>query len=185
MAREEVAMAEEKIENGPESPLVVYSHVTPWGFLVSLPLAIVLVYLGAWGLDIGLVSDTVGRAPDEPLWIFSVPLLGFALFLFLIGVGELASYLKPGVEVVVDGDGVSTFGVLGRRFMAWGDIFEARLGQGQLSLRGRGKSQGAVRDMRLHFGRLAIPPAVLVGRIAARRSDLDLPAAEREAADVA
>ena len=167
-------MAEEKFEERLEERLVVHSHVTPWGFLVSLPLAVALVYLGAWGLDIGLLTEAVGRAPDGPLWIFSVPLLGFALFLFLIGVGELASYLKPGIEVIIDGDGVTTHGVLGKRFMAWGDILEARLEQGQLSLRARGKSRGTVRDMRLHFNRLAISPAVLVERIAARRSDLEI-----------
>ncbi|MGD9806319.1 MAG: PH domain-containing protein [Hyphomicrobiaceae bacterium] len=149
-------------------PLVVRTHVMPWGFLVALPLATALACLGAWALDTGLTIEANGV--ETQWWLFSAMLLGFALFLFLIGVGELARYLKPSVEAVVDDDGITTYGMLGARRIAWNDIVETRIDGRHLSIRARGK--GAPRTLRLHFNRLAVDPARLVARIRHHRPDL-------------
>jgi len=143
----------------------------PWGFIVALPLALAFAYVGAWGLDLGLAPEAIA-AEHAPLWIFSLPLLAFSLFLFLIGVGELANYLKPSVAVVVDASGVTTYGVLGARRITWEDIVDARIEGGQLSLRGLVKPSTGTRELRLNFNRLAIEPARLVQQISARRPGL-------------
>ena len=153
-----------------DEPMIVRTHVTPWGFLVALPLALGFAYLGARALDAGLLPASLGSLDDPPLWLFSALLIGFALFLFLIGVGELASYLKPAVEVVLDRQGIATFGMLGERRLTWGELGEARIDGGQLSLRGRHGDR--TRSMRLHFNRLSIAPADLVARIERHRPDL-------------
>jgi len=161
-------------------PLVVRSHVMPWGFVVALPLALAFAYVGAWGLDLGLAPEAIA-AEHAPLWIFSLPLLAFSLFLFLIGVGELANYLKPAVAVIVDASGVTTYGMLGARRIAWDDIVDGRIERGQLTLRGLVKPTKGARELRLNFNRLAIDPALLVERIAAHRPDV-LPITLRAAA---
>ncbi|MEZ5817942.1 MAG: PH domain-containing protein [Hyphomicrobiaceae bacterium] len=153
-----------------DEPLVVRTHVTPWGFVVALPLAVMLAYLGAWALDAVPAGGPGGSPADTGLWLFSIPLIGFALFLFLIGIGELARYLKPAVEVVVDESGVTTYGILGGRRIAWGDIVETRVDGRHLSLKARAK--GAPRTVRLHFDRLAIEPVKLVERLRLHRPDL-------------
>jgi hypothetical protein len=152
-------------------PLVVRSHVMPWGFVVALPLALAFAYVGAWGLDLGLAPEAIA-AEQAPLWIFSLPLLAFSLFLFLIGIGELANYLKPAVAVVVDESGVTTHGMLGASRMAWDDVVECRIVGGQFTLRGLVKPSKGTRELRLNFNRLAIEPARLIKRIAAHRPDL-------------
>lgn len=152
-------------------PLVVRSHVMPWGFVVALPLALAFAYVGAWGLDLGLAPEAI-VTEQAPLWIFSLPLLAFSLFLFLIGIGELANYLKPAVAVVVDASGVTTHGMLGARRMAWDDVVDCRIQSGQLTLRGLVKPSKGTRELRLNFNRLAIEPARLVQRIATHRPDL-------------
>ena len=152
-------------------PLVVRSHVMPWGFVIALPLALAFAYVGAWGLDLGLAPEAIVEE-QAPLWIFSLPLLAFSLFLFLIGVGELATYLKPAVAIVVDASGVTTHGMLGARRMAWDDVVDGRIEGGQLTLRGLVKPSKGTRELRLNFNRLEIEPARLIQRIAAHRPDL-------------
>lgn len=153
-------------------PMIVRTHVTPWGFLVALPLALGFAYLGARALDASMLPASLGSLDDPPLWLFSALLIGFALFLFLIGVGELASYLKPAVEVVLDRQGIATFGMLGERRLTWGELVEARIVGGQLSLRGRHGDRGGARNMRLHFNRLSVAPVDLIKRIERHRPDL-------------
>jgi len=153
-----------------EDSLVVHTHVTAWGFLFALPFALVLAYLGAWALDAGVAHDPDASRLDNPLWVFSVPLLGFALFLFVIGVGELARYLKPAVEVVIDADGVTTYGIMGARHILWGELVETRIDGQHVALRAR--RNGAPKTLRLHFNRLAIQPAELIRSIEAHRPDL-------------
>ena len=157
---------------GADAPMVVHTHVTPWGFLVALPLALAFAYLGAWSLDADIVPHRLGSLEDPPIWLFSAFLIAFSLFLFLIGVGELARYLKPTIEVVIDQHGVTTFGVLGKRRAAWSDLVDASIDQGQLALRCRAKGRGAARDVRLHFNRLAVEPAALISKIGQHRPDL-------------
>lgn len=152
--------------------MIVRTHVTPWGFVVALPLALTFAYLGAQALDGHIVPRRLGVLVEPPAWTFGVLLLGFALFLFLIGIAELANYLKPSIEVVVDSAGVTTYGVLGERRYRWGDVLGIDHDESQLSLRVRGRSQGTSRDVRLQFSRLAVEPADLVQRIRTHSPDL-------------
>lgn len=153
-------------------PLVVRTHVTPWGFFVALTFAVGFAYLGARALDIMLLPAEIGRFHDVPFWLFSALLLAFALFLFLVGVGELASYLKPGIEVMIDDDGIATFGLLGERRLPWSDITTAYVRDGHLELVGRQRRGQRLRHVRLQFARLAVEPVDLITAIAARRADL-------------
>jgi hypothetical protein len=153
-----------------EAPLIVHTSVTPWGFLVALPFALALAYLGGWALDVGASHDPTVSRLDNPLWVFSIPLLGFALFLFVVGIGEVARYLKPAVEVVIDGNGVTTYGAMGARSVVWNELVEVRIDAQHVSLRARHK--GTPRTVRLHFDRLNIDPALLVRSIERHRPDL-------------
>lgn len=153
-----------------EEPLVVHTHVTPWGFVFALPFALVLAYLGAWALDIGAPHDPTVSRLDNPLWLFGVPLLGFALFLFVVGIAELARYLKPSVEVVMDGDGITTYGDMGARRIVWDELVESRIDHQSMALRAR--HNGMPKTVRLHFNRLAVEPGQLLRRIQRHRPDL-------------
>jgi hypothetical protein len=155
------------------APLVVRTHVTPWGFAVALPLALAFAFIGARSLDAQIVPSRLASLGEPPLWLFAAILIGFALFLFLIGVAELAHYLKPAVEVVIDQNGVTTWGVLGERRIAWGDIIDAEVDESHLELKARGRSRGPMRGVRLQFSRLAVEPAALVQRIREHRPDLE------------
>lgn len=157
----------------PARPLVVLSHVTPWGFLVALPLALLFAYLGAAALDTELLPHDSRLGERAPLWVFSLPLLAFALFLFLIGVGELASWLKPGIALVIDDAGVASFGIVGQRRIAWGDVAALQKVDGGMELVARSRREGGgVRHMRIHFNRLDIEPLAVARQILAHRPDL-------------
>lgn len=164
--------------SSPIEPLVVRTHVTPWGFLFALPFAFVFSYVGARALDAHILPLQLSRLQDHPFWLFGAVLIGFALFLFLVGIGELASYLRPGVEVVMDDRGVTTFGLLGERRMAWSEITETHVEQGQLALKSVNRHRTRQRELRIHFNRLAVEPTELVARIQTHRPDL---ATERQA----
>ncbi|MGE3917350.1 MAG: PH domain-containing protein [Hyphomicrobiaceae bacterium] len=153
-------------------PLVVRSHVTAWGFLVALPMAFAFAALGALSLDALVTSGSLGRLEASPLWLFSVPLVGFGLFLFLVGVSELARYVKPSVEVVLDEQGITTRGLVAGRHIAWGDLVEVRIEPGQIALTGRSNGGRAVRTARLHLGRLEVDPVELMAAITTFRPDL-------------
>lgn len=153
-------------------PLIVHTRVMPWGFVVALPLALCFAYLGAWIFDGGLEPVRTGGKGEVPATAMAGLLIGFALFLFLIGVGELASYLKPAVEVVLDENGVTTRGVLGERRIAWGDLAEAVIDQGQLTLRGAKLRGARPRELRLNFNRLEVEPVRLLETIRKYRPDL-------------
>lgn len=156
-----------------DPPLVVRSRVTPWGFLVALLLAVAFTLVGAMTIDAsGLLAERLGVFVAPPPWLVGALLLGFALFLFLVGVSELVHYFKPSVEVIVDRNGVSTFGLLGQRHYDWSDITMAGLAQGVLSLKVRGKGRLPPPDVRIHFNRLDLNPHVLIARVRTHRPDL-------------
>lgn len=160
-----------------DPPLVVRSRVTPWGFLVALPLALAFAIAGALALDsASVLPERLGIFVAPPAWLLGLGLLGFALFLFLVGMSELVHYVKPSVEVVVDRAGVSTYGLLGERHFDWSDINASELVQGVLSLKVRGRGRLQPPDVRIHFNRLDLSPHVLLARIRAHRPDL-VPAA--------
>lgn len=152
-------------------PLVVATHVTPWGFLVALPLALGYAFAGALALDASLgVGDTATFA-NSPVWIFSVPMLAFSLFLFLVGVSELASYIRPSVAVVVDEAGLHAYGLTGERVLPWSALTGMTLGRGQLELSFRRAGGRPPRHVRLPFNRLAIEPIDLISAIGRHRPD--------------
>ncbi|MFV0299118.1 MAG: hypothetical protein ACK5JT_23700 [Hyphomicrobiaceae bacterium] len=155
-----------------EKPLIVKSHVTPWGFLVALPLAVAFAWVGAMSLDTPIATPQLGVIGSAPPWIVSAALLGFSLLLFIIGIAELAAYIKPAVQVVFESEQVRTLGVMGERRFAWNDVVAARIDDGQLVLSVRGRTPGKIREARLHFSRLQIDPAVLIRRILTHRPDI-------------
>jgi hypothetical protein len=155
------------------SPLVVRSRVTPWGFLVALPLAVAFVLTGGATVDAsGLMPQRLGVFVAPPSWLPGMLLIGFGLFLSLIGVAELTRYLSPTVELVVDRTGLATYGLLGQHRLAWDEISAFQLAQGVLSLRSRQKSWLSSRDVRIHFNRLDLSPHVLLAHIRSYRPDL-------------
>lgn len=151
-------------------PLVVCTHVTPWGFLLALPLASTFAALAAWTFGSALEPGHLAILPLPLSWLVGSLLLAFALLLFCIGIAESANYLKPSVEVVFDDLGVSTYGVLGARRVRWDDLVRVNVDQAQLALEARGA--GPAREVRLHFNRLAAEPADLVARVVQHRPDL-------------
>ncbi len=151
-------------------PLVVRTHVTPWGFLVALPMAFAFCYIGALILDEGAPLGQAERYADYA-WLAGLPLIGFGLFLFLIGIGELARYMKPAVELVMDGEGLTTYGVLGARRLYWEDIVELRIEDRHVAIRAR--HGGVAKTVRLHFDRLDVEPALVLDRIRRQRTDLE------------
>lgn len=155
------------------APLVIRSRVTPWGFLVALPLAAGFGWLGLQALALpDLLPDRVGIFVAPPPGLIGIAFLGFALFLCLIGVSEVARYLSPSIEVVLDGEGIATFGLLGARRVAWSDIGWIRIGSDFISLKVRRPGRVPPPDMRIHFSRLDRTPAELLAAIRRHRPDL-------------
>ena len=152
--------------------LSVRSRVMPWGFLVALPLAVGYGWLGLMALETTLLPERVGVFVAPPPGLIGILFLVFALFLFLVGISELARYLRPSIEVVVDEDGVATYGLLGERRMAWGDIVEVQLARDTLSLKARRRGRVPPPDMRIQFSRLDVAPEGLLAAIRKLRPDL-------------
>jgi hypothetical protein len=155
------------------APLIGHSHVTPWGFLVALPLAAAFGLMGLRAIAAtSLLPQRLGVFVEPPPWIVGLAFLVFALFLFLVGVSEFVRFLRPSVEVVVDRDGIATFGLLGERRVGWGDILWSEFGQDTLSLKVRQKGRVPVPDMRIHFSRLDVEPVDVLAAIRVHRPDL-------------
>lgn len=155
-----------------EAPLVVRTHVTPWGFVVALPLALLFAALGGQALDTPLPISQIAILAEPPAWLHGALLMGLAVTLFLVGIAELASYLSPSVAVIIDATGVTAYGVLGARHLAWHDVRGVDLHPGQVTLLVRRRGQASPRDMRLLFNRFGIEPAAIVEHIHAHRPDL-------------
>lgn len=152
-------------------PLVVASHVTPWGFLVALPLALGYAFAGALALDASLGVSEVTAPANSPVWLFSAPMFAFSLFLFLVGVSELASFVRPSVAVVIDETGLHAYGLTGERVLPWSALTGMTLGQGQLELSFRRAGGRSPRHVRLPFNRLAIEPVDLIAAIGRHRPE--------------
>jgi hypothetical protein len=162
----------EVVAAGIDEPLIVRTHVTPWGFLVALPFALSLAYLGAWLIDADVTHHPLANLGGSSISLLGALLIGFSLYLFLVGVGELASYLKPSVELVVSGEGIAVYGLLGERRMAWSDLVEARIRGDHLVLVGQARGGLGGRSLRLALRRLAIDPKELVRKLQQYRPDL-------------
>ncbi len=156
-----------------QTPLIIRSRVTPWGYLVALTMAIAFASIGLQAFQAALLPAKFGVFVEPPPWLLGALLLAFALFLFLIGIAEFARYVKPSVEVVVDRDGISTFGVMGERRFGWQDIVATEIGQGLLSLHVRGRGRMRPPDVRIYFNRLDLDPSLLMAQIRSYRPDLD------------
>lgn len=166
-------MAEpEVLATGKDEPMIVHAHATPWGFLVALPLAMALGFLGAWQIDASAIEHPLTALGDHSISLFGAVLVGFSLYLFLVGVGELASYLKPAVEVVLDREGIAVYGLVGQRRMAWRDLAAARVEGDVLLLLARRRRPVGRRSVRLQLSRLAIDPKELLRKLQHHRPDL-------------
>ena len=163
-----------------DASLVIHSRVSPWGFIVALTLALCFVLGGVKAIEQLLLPRKFGVFVDPPHWLIGALLLAFAVFLFLIGVSELARYVKPATEVVIDRDGIATIGLLGERRFAWRDVLAAELTANMLSLKVRGNGRLPPPDLRIHFDRLDVEPATILARIRDCRADL-APASRLEA----
>ena len=161
----------------PQKRLVAYSRVTIWGFLVALLMALAFCGSGLRALAVDVFAINVtprnfGIFVEPPAWLIGGLLLAFAAFLFLVGISELARYLKPSAEIVIDGDGIASFGLLGERRFAWRDLIAVDAGSDQVSLKVRGKGRVPPPDVRIHFDRLDIDRGAILSTIWANRPDL-------------
>jgi hypothetical protein len=154
------------------TPLVVRSRVTPWGFLLALPLALAFAVVGVIALEESLLPRRLGIFIDPPPWLMGALLLGLALFLFLVGIAELARFLKPTVEAVLDERGIATYGLLGERRLAWEAIQSLDVVQGVIALKPPMRGRINIPDLRLDVARLAAEPGEIISRINAHRPDL-------------
>jgi hypothetical protein len=158
-------------------PLIVRSRVSSSGFLVALVLAVAFLAVGLKTLEVSLVPPRLGVFVEPPSWFFAALLVGFAAFMFLVGVSEVARFIRPATELVIDRDGISTFGLFGERRAFWADLIASEFQQGTLSLKLRAKGRMPPPDMRLHFDRLDVDPPLVFAAIRAHRPDL-IPGAE-------
>ncbi len=143
--------------------------------MVALVFALLFAFTGVRAIESGVTPERLGMFVSPPPGLIGAVILAFALFLFLVGISELARYLRPAVEVVVDDSGVSTFGLLGRRRIAWADVSEITLHQGVLSVHGAGARSGRRRVLRIAATRLDAAPSVLVEHLQQHRPDLTIP----------
>ena len=98
--------------------------------------------------------------------------IAFAAFLFLVGISELARYVKPSTEIVMDADGIAAFGLLGERRFAWRDVIAVDLSPAQAALKIKGRGRMPPPDVRIHFDRLDIDRADILAVLRTHRPDL-------------
>ena len=156
----------------PQKRLVAHSRVSVWGFLVALTLALAFLVSGIRAAAVKMTPQKLGVFVEPPPWLIGGLLLAFAAFLFLIGISELARFLKPSAEIVIDGDGIASFGLLGERRFAWRDLIAVDAGSDQVSLKVQGKGRVPPPDVRIHFDRLDVVRAAVLSTIWANRPDL-------------
>lgn len=154
------------------SPLVVRSRVTAWGFVVALGLAVAFTIMAQRTLEASLVPPRLGIFVEPPAWFFAALLFVFAAFMFLVGISELARYVRPSTELVIDRAGISTYGLLGERRAVWADIDQSSFASGTLSLKLKAKGRMPHHDMRIHFDRLDVAPPLVFAAIRAACPDL-------------
>lgn len=156
----------------PPSPLIVRSRPTAWGFLVALAIGLSFLFAGARALQTYMLPRRVGIFVEPPDWLMGAILIGFALFMFLVGISELVRYLWPSTELVIDRDGISAFGLLGERRTGWRDLIVSEIRGQTMSIKVRATGRLAPPDLRIHFDRLDADPALILAAIRAHRADL-------------
>lgn len=156
----------------PNMKLVARSRASAWGFLVALPIASAFLLAGLFALAVNMTPGRVGVFVAPPSWLVGALLIAFSVFLFMVGVSELARYVRPAVELILDGDGVVAFGLLGERRFAWRDVIAVDAGGEHVALKLRGKGRFPPPDLRIHFDRLDIERNAILSIIWANRPDL-------------
>jgi hypothetical protein len=154
------------------APLVIRSRVMPWGFLVALTLGLAFGWLGLQALQVNMLPRKLGVFVDPLASLIGIAFLVFALVLALVGVSELVRYLSPAVEVMVDHDGIVTYGLLGARRVTWTDIRWSEIGDDTIAFKLRQKGRMPPPDLRVHFSRLDLAPSDLLAEIERHRPDL-------------
>ena len=156
----------------PQKRIVARSRVSAWGFLVALTMASAFCLSGLRALAANMTPRNLGVFVEPPPWLIGALLIAFSGFLFLIGISELARYLKPATEVVIDGDGIAAFGLLGERRFAWRDLIAVEAGTEQVTLKVRGRGRMPPPEVRIHFDRLDTERDAILSSIWANRPDL-------------
>ncbi len=152
--------------------LIARSRTAPWGFLVALPMALAFLLVGAYAMSFLELPDRIGIFVAPPGWFFGVVLWLFALFLFLVGILELARWLKPSVEVLMDANGVSTYGLLGAERLPWPEFVSLDSREGVLTLGTRKRTRAGTQRLLIDTNRLDVSPAEVAAVIVAHRPDL-------------
>lgn len=162
-------MAQQSIDN---VRLVARSRTAPWGFLVALPMALAFLLVGSVALSFLELPDRIGVFVAPPGWLFGILLWLFALFLFLVGILELARWLKPSVEVLMDANGVSTYGLLGAERLPWSEFVTLDSREGVLTLGTRKRTRAGAMRLMIDTNRLDVEAGAVAAVIAAHRPDL-------------
>lgn len=156
----------------PMTKLVARSRASAWGFLVALPIASAFLLAGLCALAVNMTPGRVGVFVAPPEWLVGALFIAFSAFLFMIGIAELARYVRPGVELILDGDGIASFGLLGERRFAWRDVIAVDAGSEQVALKLQSRGRIPPPDLRIHFDRLDIERETILASIWANRPDL-------------
>lgn len=156
----------------PNTKLVARSRASAWGFLVALSIGAAFLLTGLFALAVNMTPERLGVFVAPPAWLVGALLIAFSMFFFMIGISELARYVKPAPELVIDRDGIASFGLLGERRFAWRDVLAVDAGSEQVTLKVRGKGRMPPPDVRIHFDRLDIERGAILSTIWANRPDL-------------
>jgi hypothetical protein len=156
-----------------DEPLIVRTHVAPWGFVLALGLGLVFAGVGVVALESGAAPASVQSLAETPLWALGIVLLVASLVLFLNGVAELASWLLPSIELIVDAEGLTMSGVLGKRRVTWGEIRAITASRDEIAIEIAGHGVRHRRTLRLPLRRLAVEPEKLVSRLRQQTSHLN------------
>jgi len=152
--------------------LIARSKSSPWGFLVALPMAFAFLTVGTLAMNLLELPQRVGIFVAPPSWIVGAVLAAFAVILFLVGIVELARWLSPAVEITVDANGISTFGLLGAERLSWNDVNSLET-YGPLVVVGtRRRRRNGTSQLVIDTNRLDASPDQISRIISAHRSDL-------------
>lgn len=152
--------------------LIARSRTAPWGFVVALPMALAFLLVGSLSLGSLELPGRIGIFVAPPGWFFGIVLWCFALILFLVGILELSRWLKPAVEVLMDANGVSTYGLLGAERLPWSEFTSFDSREGVLVLGTRKRTRAGGNRLVIDTNRLDASAAEIAAIIAAHRPDL-------------
>lgn len=152
--------------------LVGRTRVTVWGFLVAAALALAFAWTGVYALPARLLPARLGIFVEPPSALVGLALLVMAAVLALVALIEAARFVKPVIEVVLDDDGVATYGLLGVRRLAWYEIDDMHAQGGVLTFKGPRQGGMRRRVLRVDLGRLDLDADATLAAVRSRRPDL-------------